>query len=110
MTAKADKDDDIVQLSIMEDMTIYNARSLRETLLGYCHAGVKELQLDLSAVSEIDSAGLQLLLLLKAEEQKRAFSLRLLRHSEAVIEVFELLKLGMYFGDPIVIPANWKKT
>lgn len=110
MTAKAKKNDGILQLSIKDDMTIYNAESLKETLLGYCHSDTKELHLDLSAVAEIDSAGLQLLLLLKAEAQKRAFTLRLLRHSEAVIEVFELLKLGMYFGDPIVIPANWKKS
>ena len=110
MTAKAKKNDGILCLSIMDDMTIYNAQSLKETLLGYCHPGTQELQLDLSAVAEIDSAGLQLLLLLKAEAQKRGFTLRLLRHSEAVIEIFELLKLGMYFGDPIVIPANWKKS
>jgi anti-sigma B factor antagonist len=109
MTAKAKKNDGVLQLPIKDDMTIYNAGSLRETLLGYCLPGTKELQLDLSAVNEIDSAGLQLLLLLKAEAQKRAFTLRLLRHSEAVLEVFELLKLGTYFGDPIVFPANWKK-
>lgn len=99
-----------MQLSIKDDMTIYNVESLKETLLGYCHSGTRELQLDLSAVTEMDSAGLQLLLVLKVESQKRGFILRLLRHSEAVIEVFELLKLSMYFGDPIVIPANWKKS
>jgi anti-sigma B factor antagonist len=110
MTAKAKKNDGILQLSIRDDMTIYHAESLKETLLGYCHPATQELQLDLSAVTEMDSAGLQLLLLLKAEAQKRGFVLRLLRHSEAVIEIFELLKLGMYFGDPIVIPANWKKS
>jgi anti-anti-sigma factor len=110
MTAKAINNDGIVQVSIQDDMTIYNAHSLKETFLGYCHPSTEELQLDLSGVSEIDSAGLQLLLLLKAEAQHRGFTLRLLRHSEAVIEVFELLKLGMYFGDPIVIPANWKKS
>lgn len=110
MTAKAKKNDGILQLPIKDDMTIYNAESLKETLLGYCHPSTQELQLDLSAVTEMDSAGLQLLLLLKAEAQKRGFVLRLLQHSEAVIEVFELLKLGMYFGDPIVIPANWKKS
>ncbi len=110
MTAKADKNDGILSLSIMDDMTIYTAESLKETLLGYCHPGTKELQLDLSAVAEMDSAGLQLLLLLKAEAQKRTFTLRLSGHSEAVLEVFELLKLGTYFGDPIVFPANWKKS
>jgi len=48
-------------------------------------------------------------LLLKAEAQQRGFTQRLLRHSEAD-GGFELLKLGMYFGDPIDIPANWKKS
>ena len=110
MAAKTKKNDGTQSISIKDDMTIYNAASLKEMLLGYCHSGTQELQLDLSAVNEMDSAGLQLLLLLKAEAQKRGFTLRLLRHSEAVIEVFELLKLGMYFGDPIVIPANWKKS
>lgn len=110
MTAKAKKNDGILCVPIMDDMTIYNAQSLKETLLGYCVHGTQELQLDLSAVTEIDSAGLQLLLLLKAEVHKRGFTLRLLRHSAAVLEVFELLKLGTYFGDPIVFPANWKKS
>ncbi len=109
MSAKAKKNNGTIHLSVKDDMTIYNAASLKETLLGFCEPG-KELQLDLSAVNEIDSAGVQLLLLLKAESQKRGFTLKLSRHSEAVIEVFELLKLGMYFGDPIVIPANWKKS
>lgn len=110
MVAKAKQDDGIMQLSIKDDMTIYNAESLKETLLAFCHPGTRELQLDLSAVAEIDSAGVQLLLLLKAESQKRGFTLKLLGHSEAVVEVFELLKLGAYFGDPIVFPANWTKS
>ncbi len=110
MTENIKKNDGIHHLSIKEDMTIYNAQTLKDTLLGQCHAGTRELHLDLSGVTELDSAGLQLLLLLKTEARERGFSLRLLRHSEAVIEVFELLKLGMYFGDPIVIPATWKKS
>jgi anti-sigma B factor antagonist len=110
MTVKTNKNDGAHCVSIKEDMTIYNAQSLKETFLSYCHPGTQELQLDLSAVTEIDGTGLQLLLLLKAEAQKRGFTLRLLQHSEAVIEVFELLKLGSYFGDPIVIPANWTRS
>ena len=110
MSAKNKKNDGTLQLSIKDDMTIYNAQSLKELLLAHCPPDIQVLQVDLSAVSEIDSAGVQLLLLLKAESQKRGFTLRLLSHSEAVIEVFELLKLGMFFGDPIVIPANWKKS
>ncbi len=107
MTVKVSHDG-TVQLAIHDEMTIYNAHSLKEMFLDHCHSGAQELQIDLSAVTELDSAGVQLLLLLKLEAQKRGFILRLLRHSEAVIEVFELLKLSIYFGDPIVIHANWK--
>ena len=106
MTAKVN-DNGILHIAIHDEMTIYNAHSLKEMFLECCHSGTQELQVDLSAVTEIDSAGVQLLLLLKLEAQKHGFTLRLFRHSEAVIDVFELLKLSLYFGDPIVIHANW---
>jgi anti-sigma B factor antagonist len=32
--------------------------------------------------------------------------LRLVGHSPAVLEVFDLLKLAAYFGDQVVIPAR----
>ena len=34
--------------------------------------------------------------------------LQLSKHSEAVYEALELLGLQPHFGDPMVIPANWK--
>jgi len=102
--------DGVLEVAIGEDMTIYGAQTIRENFLDFCNSGIRELQVDLSDVSELDSAGLQLLLLLKAESKKRAFELRLINHSQAVMEVFELLKLSPHFGDPVVIPAQWKKS
>lgn len=110
MTVKSKQSKDVLHVSVQEDMTIYNAGAIKESFLNFCNSGARELEVDLSGVSELDSTGLQLLLLLKAESQKRAFNLRLLGHSQAVTEVFELLKLSMFFGDPVVIPADWKKS
>ncbi len=110
MTVHSTQADGVLQASVQEEMTIYTAQALKETFLNFCNSGMPELVIDLSEVSELDSAGLQLLLLLKAESQKRAFNLRLMGHSQAIMEVFELLKLSMYFGDPIVIPAERTKS
>jgi anti-sigma B factor antagonist len=110
VTMQIEQSDSLMQVTVQEDMTIYTAASLKEQFLNLFNKGTAEIELDLSNVGEIDSAGLQILLQLKAESEKRAFTLRLLRHSPAVIDVIGLLKLGMYFGDPIVIPADWNKS
>ncbi|MCQ8104803.1 STAS domain-containing protein [Methylomonas sp. SURF-2] len=99
----------VANLVVAGEMTIYTALE-QKTVFSKCLDHNKELQIDLSAVSEIDSAGLQLLLLLKREANQRHIKLSLINHSQAVVEVFELLNLGNHFGDPIVLSANWKST
>jgi len=65
-----------------------------------------EVEIDLSAVNEIDTAGVQLLIHAKKAADKAQRVLRLCRHSPAVLDVFELLNLGAYFGDPLVIQSQ----
>lgn len=96
-------------LAIDGEMTIYTALD-QKMAFSECLENNKELQIDLSGVSEIDSAGLQLLLFVKREANERHIKLSLIHHSQPVVEVFELLNLGNHFGDPIVLSANWKKT
>jgi anti-anti-sigma factor len=98
-----------VQLIVENEMTIYTALEQKNALSKYLNTH-KEIQIDLSCVTEIDSAGLQLLLFLKREAEERNIQFSLLQHSQAVVEVFELLNIGNHFGDPIVISANWKKS
>ncbi|MGE5866138.1 MAG: lipid asymmetry maintenance protein MlaB [Rhizobacter sp.] len=84
------------------ELTIYRAAELKETLL----AAVREhpaVEVDLSGVTEFDTAGVQLLLLAKREALAAQRSLTLTRHSPAVVEVFELLDLVGHFGDPIAL-------
>ncbi|MBK1721347.1 STAS domain-containing protein [Thiocystis violacea] len=60
--------------------------------------------LDLSAVSEIDGAGLQLLLWVKQASEARGADFSLVAHSDAVADVIALLQLEPRFGMAPVQP------
>ena len=92
-------------LRIEGEMTIYRAAELKQTL---CEAldRSEELAVDLAAVTELDSAGVQVLLFAKRQAQARRRILRLHAHSPAVLDVFELLDLGAYFDDAPAIPTR----
>ena len=92
-------------ISINEDMTIYNAAAQKQMLLEAL-AGCEELDLDLSQVSEMDTAGFQILLLTKREALKANKTVRLTAHSKAVTDLLDLYNMASYFGDPMVIPAK----
>ena len=83
-------------LRIEGEMTIYRAAELKQALL----AEPAPLEIDLSGVTEIDTAGVQLLMLAQKAAQARQRELRLLAPSPAVMEVFELLDVAAHFGVP----------
>ena len=89
-------------LRIEGEMTIYRALELKQLLLARL-AESSALEVDLAAVTELDSAGVQLLLLAKREARARQRELRLVAHSPQVLEVFELLNLTTHFGDPLLM-------
>ena len=60
-------------------------------------------EIDLSGVTEFDTAGVQLLMLAKQDALAKKSELRLVGHSPAVLEVFELLNVAAYFNDPLVM-------
>lgn len=84
------------------EMTIYNAAALREKLLEAI-ADPRELEINLSAVTEIDTAGAQLLVLVKKERARHGKAVTLTGHSACVLDGFELLGLVGYFNDPVVL-------
>jgi len=99
----------VVQVAVRDDMTIYTALEQKRQLFAYLTAA-RRLQIDLGGVTEIDGAGVQLLMFLKREALVHHIDLSLARHSRAVVEALELLNLGKYFGDPIVMAAGWKPS
>ncbi|MCX7145356.1 MAG: STAS domain-containing protein [Sulfuritalea sp.] len=93
------------RLTVDGDLTIYQAAEIRQRLIEGVR-GNEVLELDLSHVGEIDTAGLQLLALAKRESHRLDHILRIVGHSPAVREVIEFLNLAAFFGDPLVIPAS----
>ena len=91
-------------LVIAEDMTIYNAEAQKQRLLDALLA-TERLEIDLSAVSEIDSAGFQLLVLVKREARRLNKEALIVAHSEAVRDVLDFYNMAAAFGDPLLIPA-----
>lgn len=89
-------------LKIEGEMNIFRASELKQTLLAALD-GAATLEIDLSAVTELDTAGVQLLMLAKRQAQAGRQELRLTAHSPAVLEVLERFNLAGYFGDQIVI-------
>ena len=91
-------------LRIEGELTIYRASELCAELQAALQQP-GDVELDLSEVSEMDSAGVQLLMAAKKAAQAGQRELRLVAHSPAVLEVFETLDLAAHFGDPLVIAA-----
>ncbi len=89
-------------LRIEGELTIFRAMELKPVLL----ANPPPSEIDLSGVTEMDSAGVQLLMLAKKTALTEGRSLRLMAHSPPVIEVFELLNIAGYFDDPLVMDSR----
>ena len=96
--------DEVNRMALDGELTIYRAADLkREVLAALRQARV--LEIDLSGVIELDSAGLQVLMLAKQTAAAEQRELRLVQHSPAVVDVFELLDLVAFFGDAVLIHA-----
>jgi anti-sigma B factor antagonist len=105
MEIRSERNDGRLTLHPEGEMTIYHAAALKAPLLAAL-AQSDEVEFDLSAVSELDTSGVQLLMLMKREAVAAGKAFELSGHSPAVLEVFELLGLGGWFGDPQVLPAG----
>jgi ABC-type transporter Mla MlaB component len=92
-------------LALEGPLTIYGALELKGRLMDAVNSN-QELSLDLSRVTELDTAGLQMLYLAKREASRLCHDLRIVAHSAAVREVFDLVNMNAYFGDPTLIPAQ----
>jgi len=92
------------RLSIEGEMTVATAAALRDEILAVLPAQESgEIEIDLSGVSEMDTAGLQLMLQIK---RRCGAHLRLVNHSPAVLQILDLSRTGAHFGDPLVLPAD----
>lgn len=85
------------RISLSGGMTIYEAAAHKSELLAAL-AGAQALELDLGAVDEADTAGLQLLLLLRREGARAGKPVRVVSLSPALLEVLDRYGLASAFA------------
>lgn len=93
------------RIVIEGEMTIYTAMELNARLLPPLVKYV-EMEVDLAGVSEMDTSGLQLMVLAKKEALAQDKVLRIVAHSPAVLDILSLCDLEGFFGDPVVISSQ----
>lgn len=94
--------DALCRIVVEGEMTIYTALELKDQLLApleHC----KQVELSLGAVTEIDSAGLQLLVLVKTEAHVHDKTLSITDHSPCVLDILDLCDLEGFFGDTVLV-------
>ena len=88
MEVREDITGSVCRLHVAGEMTIYSALELKARLLGSL-ARCAELDVDSAAVTEVDSAGLQLLLLTKREARLAGKQMRVSAPSQAMQEALQ---------------------
>jgi len=79
-------------LFIEGELTIRRVQEMKDVILARL-AQSQALEVDLAGVTEIDTAGAQLLLMARRAAQASQKELRLVAHSPAVASLFELLRI-----------------
>lgn len=87
------------RLCAVGEMTIYSAHSMKEQLLSPVVEGEADVLLDMSQVTELDTCGVQVLLLVQRIAAAGQRSLQLVEPSPAVREALALCGLGSLQAD-----------
>jgi anti-sigma B factor antagonist len=93
------------QLALEGDLTIFNANEQKVNLLNFLRSG-NDLEINLSQVDEVDTAGLQLLILIKRLASQEGKILRFVLHSKGLLDILEMTNLTLVFGDQVVLVQN----
>lgn len=109
MQTTAKRENSPLRLRLADEICIARADEIKREVLEAL-AQAEQLELDLSGISEIDSAGFQVLVLLKREAQLAGKRVALCGHSQPVLRLFDLYNAAALFGDPIVIPSQLAGT
>lgn len=91
-----------LQMRLAGELDIYAAAALHECLQKAI-AQHHEIEILLADISEVDGAGLQVLVAAKNEALRQGARLSLSDHSVAVVNALQLCRLDSFFGDPILL-------
>lgn len=83
------------ELRVDGELTIYRASEIGQTLFAALRAETGDVSLDMSDVSEFDTAGLQLLLMARRLVEANGRRLAVVQPSECVAEVLKLCNVAL---------------
>lgn len=109
MNVRVEECDGRCRVVLEGEMTVYRAAELKRHLLESLERA-EELDITLGGVSEIDTSGFQLLVLIKHEAARRGKRVRLTDHSPAVLEVLDTFNAAAALGDPLVLPGDGRSA
>ena len=92
-------------LRLEGELTIFRVDELKAPILAAL-ATPAPIEFDLSGITELDGAGLQLLILAKREAAQAGKTVRFIGHGHVVLEVLEMTNLLGQFDDPVVLAAS----
>jgi len=95
-----------ISIALCGEFTIFTANENRSRLAEAITGVIGDIEVDLGDVTEIDSAGLQLMVMAKREATALGKKLRFTQHSAPVLDLLDLCDLGGFFGDPVVIRST----
>ena len=91
-----------VAMVLSDELTIYTVAETKAALASIFEE-TSEVEIDLSGVNEMDTAGLQFMLIAKRYPGK---AVRFVNHPPAVLRLVDLANLGSALGDPLFIAAE----
>jgi anti-sigma B factor antagonist len=83
------KNKDKVSIALEGDLNIYSVKELKGQLTGYLE-NIKNIELDLSAIDIVDTAGFQLLALMKKEVKSKDKVFSIINPSNEIVRIFNL--------------------
>jgi len=90
------------RLVLSGELTIYSVADIKARLAEVM-SSASQIEVDLSGVTEVDTAGLQLMLIAKRNPGNQVvFS----KHTAAVLRLIDLASLGHALGDQMVLDAT----
>lgn len=102
MNANVEYSGKSARVTLSGELTIYSVTPIKSAL-AEAMAKASEIEVDLAGVTEIDTAGLQLMLIVKRHPGS---AVRFINHPPEVLRLVDLANLGGALGDPLFIAAS----
>lgn len=102
MSIQIERTGKAARVTLVGELTIYSVAEIKAGLADAMN-GTDEVEVDLQGITEMDTAGLQLMLIAKRNPGK---DVRFINHPQSVLRLVDLANLGGVFGDPLFISAT----